>query len=192
MVDLVSCIENLCLFYITCTRKTGGNLWHWKCFILWTISIYVLPNSISAVKNISKVKWLTSYHVGHWPNCSTWSPPRYWGRFNGVVSFYKQHYFLLQYWCCISFLPPSLLAIWHSVQLDFCLIWQKRTCEEIKCRVNFHWSHFQKHQISQRLWEGTMRLRSALEEKDLSSSKLCSLYFSNINIGIMLTPGYLS
>ena len=104
-------------------------------------------------KNISKVKWLTSNHVGHWPNCSTWSPPRYWGRFNGVVSFYKQHYFLLQYWCCISFLPPSLLAIWHSVQLDFCLIWQKRTCEEIKCRVNFHWSHFQKHQISQKLWD---------------------------------------
>ena len=106
----------------------------------------------------------------------------------GVVSFYKQHYFLLQYWCCISFLPPSLLAQWHSVQLDFCLIWQKRTCEEIKCRVNFHWSHFQKHQISQKLWEGTMR--SALEEKDLSSSKLCSLYFWNINIGIMLTPLY--
>ena len=71
----------------------------------------------------------------------------------GVVSFYKQHYFLLQYWCCISFLPPSLLAQWHSVQLDFCLIWQKRTCEEIKCRVNFHWSHFQKHQISQKLWD---------------------------------------
>ena len=71
----------------------------------------------------------------------------------GAVSFYKQHYFLLQYWCCISFLPPSLLAHWHSVQLDFCLIWQKRMCEEIKCRVNFHWSHFQKHQISQKLWD---------------------------------------
>ena len=81
------------------------------------------------------------------------------------------------------FFPHHQQRIW--IQFDFYLFWQKRMCEKIRCRVNLHWSHFQKHQLSKRsdnrcrTWTKKKKHQLKNWNKRLCTSKVQLLFIEN-------------